>query len=65
MKEWIKELEDNFKFKNHDKGDLVRYNLDGRTNLHYQMPNESIYLDGQFTIKQLEALINHMKKYNA
>jgi hypothetical protein len=60
---WIKELENNFKHKNHDAGDLIEYNGDEAT-LTYRTPNNFVMIGYRpYTIQQLQDLINHMRKY--
>ncbi len=64
MDEWIKVLEENSISKRqttHIDGDLSN----NAPHISYWKKWEpKIHLGGYFTIEQLEALINHMKKYN-
>jgi len=62
MKEWIEELEGNFKFNNHTQGDLIEYGHDGSENILYQVPSEGILINRIVTVDQLEALARHIRK---
>ena len=64
MDEWIKELEENSISKRqttHIDGDLSN---DAPHISYWKKWEPNIHLGGYFTIIQLGALINHMKKYN-
>ena len=64
MKEWIEKLEDQSYIASpakHDDGDI--YEPHGNIVEYYPAHAKTIILKGNFTIEQLEALIEHMKKY--
>ena len=63
MDEWMKEMERNIFEITNIKGNLVCKS--SFPHVVYGVANSNkITLHGEFTIQQLEALINHMKKYN-
>lgn len=62
MKEWIEELETNFKFNNHTQGDLIEYEPGGVETIMYQVPSEGILINRIVTVDQLEALARHIRK---
>lgn len=64
MSEWIEELEENSKSGYndwHSPGDL--YNRASPYIIFEEHYPDKIEIDGIVTIEQLEALIDHMKKY--
>jgi hypothetical protein len=62
MDKWIEELEENFRYGNHNKGDLIEYSGNWET-LIYREPDSTVFLNRNCTIQELEALINHMKRH--
>lgn len=62
MKEWIKSISNSFGLIEEYEDEIYGEN---KTRIEWMKSWEEITLNGEFTIEQLEALIEHMKKYEA